>query len=75
MENNTDEKKKQIIPTASAILEDGSIVEMVFQPKLRRTFLAIYNAGRWTLQDAIELGSDARLAGLCCTGDRVRQTK
>src|SRR6267378_965583 len=34
---------------------------MAFQPKQRRTLFAIYNAGRWTLQDAIDLGSDARL--------------
>ena len=45
-------KRRQIVPTASAILDDGTIVEMVFQPKQRRTFFAIYNAGRWTLQDA-----------------------
>jgi hypothetical protein len=61
VEDNTDENKKTIIPTASAILEDDSIVEMVFQPKQRRTLFAIYSAGRWTLQDAIDLGSDARL--------------
>src|SRR6202521_5876763 len=34
---------------------------MAFQPKQRRTLFAIYSAGRWTLQDAIDLGSDARL--------------
>jgi hypothetical protein len=62
VENHTEEKKQQIVPTASAILEDGTIVEMTFQPEQRRTFFAIYNAGRWTLQDAIDLGSDARLA-------------
>lgn len=61
MENNNDEKKKEIVPTASAILEDGTIVEMVFRPKQRRTLFAICSAGRWTLQDAIDLGSDARL--------------
>jgi hypothetical protein len=62
VENNTDEKNKQTIPTASAILEDGTIVEMAFQPKRRRTFFAIYSAGRWTLQDGVDLGPDARLA-------------
>jgi hypothetical protein len=61
VENNPDQKKKQIIPTASAILDDGTLVEMVSQPKQRRTVFAIYSAGRWTLQDGIDLGSDARL--------------
>jgi hypothetical protein len=61
VEDNTNENKQTIIPTASAMLEDGTLVEMAFQPKQRRTFFVIYSAGRWTLQDAIDLGSDARL--------------
>jgi hypothetical protein len=61
VESNIDEIKKLIVPTASAILEDGTIVETAFQPKQRRTVLVIYSAGRWTLQDGIDLGSDSRL--------------
>jgi hypothetical protein len=61
VEDNTNENKKTIISTASAVLEDGTIVEMAYQPKLRRTCFVIYSAGRWTLQDQIDLGSDARL--------------
>src|ERR1700738_2880687 len=61
MEDRVEQSKKQIIPTASAVLEDGTIVEMMFRPKERRTFFAIYSAGRWTLQDGIDLGHDARL--------------
>jgi len=62
VENNPEKKEKQFVPTASAILEDGTIVEMVFQPQQRRTSFAIYSAGRWTLQDAIDLGSGAWLS-------------
>jgi hypothetical protein len=61
VDKTSEQNKKQMVSTASAILEDGTIVEMAFQPQLRRTVLVIYNAGRWTLQDAIDLGSDARL--------------
>lgn len=60
MDNRTD-GKKQLLPATSAILQDGTIVEMAFHPTERRTVFAIYNAGRWTLQDGIDLGSDARL--------------
>jgi hypothetical protein len=31
------------------------MIEMVFQPEKRRTSFAIYNAGRWTLRDQVEL--------------------
>ena len=34
---------------------------MTFRPDLRRTLFAIYSAGRWTLQDAIDIGPDAKL--------------
>ena len=61
VENNPAQKKRQIVPTASAILDDGTLVEMAFHPKQRRTLFAIYSAGRWTLQDGLDLGSDARL--------------
>src|SRR6266567_3181260 len=61
MENDAEEKKKRIVPTASTILEDGTIIEMVFRPEQRRTLFAIYSAGRWTLQDGFDLGEDAHL--------------
>jgi len=61
VEKNSDEKERQMVPTASAVLEDGTMVELVFQPEGRRTFLAIYNAGRWTLLERFDLGADARL--------------
>ena len=50
------------MPTASAILDDGTIVEMVSRPEERRTLFAIYSAGRWTLKDGIDLDSEVRLA-------------
>jgi hypothetical protein len=61
VENNIDEKKRQIIPTASAILENGTIVEMTFLPERGRTFFAIHNAGRWTVKDHVDIGENARL--------------
>jgi hypothetical protein len=61
MENDTEQNKRDIVSTASAILDDGTMVEMAFQPERRQTVFAIYNAGRWTLQNQIDLGSDARL--------------
>jgi hypothetical protein len=53
--------ERQIVPTASTILEDGTMIELIFRPDLRRTLLAIYSAGRWTLQDKVDLAGDERL--------------
>ena len=72
METNDGANKKRIVPTASAILDDGTIVEMVFRPDLRRTLFAIFSAGRWTLQDAIDLGSDARLVPFSANNNLIK---
>jgi hypothetical protein len=53
-------KQSKDTPTASAVLNDGSIVEITFRPEERRTFLVIYSAGRWTVQDKIDAGPGTR---------------
>jgi hypothetical protein len=75
MEKSAEQNKKQIVPTASAILEDGTIAEMVFLPELRRSAFSIYNAGRWTLQDGIDLGSDARLIPFSPNNNLIKNGK
>ena len=63
---------KRIVPTASAILDDGVIVEMTFRPDLRRTLFAIYSAGRWTLQDAIDIGPDVKLVPFSANNNLIK---
>jgi hypothetical protein len=55
----TRDRQKQERPasTASAIL-DGTIVEMLHRPDLCRTLFATYSAGRWMLQDAVDIGDE-----------------
>ena len=72
MENTDQLKNRRIVPTASAILDDATIVEMTFRPDLRRTVFAIYNSGRWTLQDAINIGPDARLVPFSANNNLIK---
>ena len=72
METNDEAIKKRIVPTASAILDDGTIVEMAFRPELRRTLFAIYSAGRWTLQDVVELEPDAKLVPFSANNNLIK---
>jgi hypothetical protein len=55
IEHKTDAVQRQSIPTASAILDDGAIVELVHKPDCRRTFLCVFSAGRWTLTQRVEI--------------------
>jgi hypothetical protein len=61
VDERAEKNQKQNVPTTSAVLDDGSLVELAFQPERRRTFLVIYSAGRWTLQDGIDLDDRSRL--------------
>jgi hypothetical protein len=60
VENQPELTKQQIVPTSSGVLEDGTIFEMTFAPDRRQTNFAIYNAGRWTLRDHVEIDPNAR---------------
>jgi hypothetical protein len=61
VKTNNEPNTKRVEPTASAVLDDGTIVEMTFHPDLRATCFAIYAARRWTLQNMIDNGPDANL--------------
>lgn len=41
------------IPTTSAILDDGVIVELAYDPGLRRTYFVVFSAGRWSIQNRV----------------------
>jgi hypothetical protein len=54
-------EKGTVIPTVSALLTDGTVVELVFQSEERRTMFALYSAGRWTLRSHLEIEKASRL--------------
>jgi hypothetical protein len=70
--NNTPDQKQQVVPTASTIIDDGIIVEMVYRPEQRRTAFAIFDAGRWTLQEGIETRSGVRLVPFSPNNNSIR---
>ncbi len=56
-----DEQKRKIIPTVSEVLEDGTIIELIYRPEIRITSLVLFNAGRWTLQGHVDVSERHRL--------------
>jgi hypothetical protein len=62
MDKGSDRRKVRAIPTASAILDDGSLVELVCQADKRRTHFALFNAGSWTLRDHVDIAGSVGLA-------------
>ena len=49
------------IPTASAVLDTGEIVEMVYRPAEKRTLFAVFREGAWAYVNEVDLPSGERL--------------
>ena len=63
MENDKEKKGQQrkVVPTVSNGFDDGTLIELVHDPRQRRTLLAQFNGGRWTLLRHVNIGSDLQL--------------
>jgi hypothetical protein len=55
----------------TAVLGDGALVELVYRPSDRQTALAMYSAGRWTLQDHID-AEGARLVPFSADNNLIK---
>jgi hypothetical protein len=44
-------KKESAMPTVSAVLSDGSLVEMLHRPEEHRTVFCVFKDGQWRLED------------------------
>jgi hypothetical protein len=63
--------QKEFRPTVTAVLGDGALVELVYRPSDRQTALAMYSAGRWTLQDHID-AEGARLVPFSADNNLIK---
>jgi len=55
-----EKSEKHIVPTVSEVLEDGTIIELIYRPERRSTHLGVFNSGRWTVRDHVDLSADIR---------------
>jgi len=61
-ENHADETRKEPrIPTVSAVLGDGTILETVVDPEAKRTSFVLAKDGEWRSVDSVSIDSSARL--------------
>lgn len=55
-------RNKQVsIPTVSAVLDDGALLEMVHRPEERRTAFVLWRDGKWTSETSIAVNPQQRL--------------
>src|SRR6185295_14804504 len=48
--------KQHRVPTTSAVLSDGTLVEMVYEPDAKRSLFVCYRNGSWRLQERVPIG-------------------
>src|SRR5260370_4650708 len=66
------EQKQLLIPTASAVLPNGELVEMVYDPVLRKTQFVVGTAEAWGNQERTDLSPIERLVSYSATNNLVK---
>jgi len=66
------EQKPTVTPTASAVLPNGELVEMVYDPVERKTRFVMGSAEAWGYEDTVELSPAERLVPYSPTNNLVK---
>lgn len=69
--NETTEHKR-VRPTVSDVLEDGTIVELLYRPENRITLFATSIAGRWTLVNRMDVPSGHQLVPFSASNNLIK---
>lgn len=71
-EENPDRKNPKPFCTASAILGDGRMVELVYDHDKHRTSLAVWNKESWTLEPSLALDNGSTLVPYSADNNLIR---
>jgi hypothetical protein len=73
MESEQERKiQKRIVPTVSEVLEDGTIIELIYRPERRRTYLGVFSVGRWAIRDYIDISDDIRAVPFSANNNLIK---
>ena len=65
-------KGRSIIPTFSSVLDDGTLVELLYDPEERQTRFAVGKDGTWRFEDRVPINGRQRLAPYSAENSLVR---
>lgn len=54
-QNHNNKTKPHKVPTPSAVLSDGTVVEMVYEPDTRRSLFVCYLDNAWRLEERVQI--------------------
>ena len=64
--------RRDVLPTVSSVLNDGTIIELLYDPEESATALAVFNAGSWSVEKCVSLPSGERLVPYAPTNSLIR---
>jgi hypothetical protein len=71
-ETKEPQKKPAILPTASAVLDTGELVEMVYDPSVRQTRFVCGTGDAWGYEESVLLSPSERLVPYSATNNLVK---
>jgi hypothetical protein len=71
-EKRESDKKPAVLPTASAVLDSGELVEMVYDPTGRHTRFVAGSGEEWRYEESVELSPSERLVPYSATNNLVK---
>src|SRR6202140_1760690 len=69
---NAEAKQQKDMPTVSACLSDGTMVELVYDPEKRRTAFAVWRGDSCTIEEAFETNAGERLVPFSPNNNLIR---
>lgn len=76
MDGPSQEARNQLrdTPTVSSGLDDGALVELVYDPEARTTALVVFKNGAWTVERELALPSGERLVPFAPTNNLIKHS-
>ncbi|HEY6141244.1 MAG TPA: hypothetical protein VI670_26100 [Thermoanaerobaculia bacterium] len=71
-EKKQQEKKPAVLPTASAVLDFGELVEMVYDPAGRHTRFVVGSGDEWRYEETVDVSPSERLVPYSATNNLVK---
>lgn len=63
---------RHAVPTVSDVLDDGTIIELIYRPDHRATLLGTFTAGRWTLSRRVDVPNGHQLVPFSPNNNLIR---